>query len=218
MNFHIVTLFPESVRPYLNSSILGRAQEAKKIKVFLYNPYDYADNKWGKVDNRPYGGGPGMVIEALPVLKAVEAAKKKAGKKTKILWFSPGGKQFDNLAAKKFSKIKDLILICGRYEGIDERVRKITKAESISVGPFVLSGGEVPAILVVDAVARHIPGVLGKISSLEESRVASSEVYTRPESFKYKGKKYSVPRVLLSGHHKDIEKWKEPRSGVKRTK
>ena len=215
MNFHIVTLFPESIGAYLNASILGRAQKDKKISMHFYNPYDYADNKWGKVDNRPYGGGPGMVIEALPVIKAVDAARKKIkGKKCKIFWFSPGGVQFTATHAKKFSKLTDIILICGRYEGIDERVRKLVKAESISIGPYVLTGGEVPAMVMVDAIARHIPGVLGKFSSLEEERIASSEVYTRPEIFTYKGKKYRVPKILLSGHHEKIDVWKTPKKSL----
>ena len=215
MTFHIVTLFPESIEAYLSASILGRAQKEKKIGVRFYNPYDYADNKWGKVDNRPYGGGPGMVIEALPVLKAVDVARKKIkSKKYKVFWFSPGGAQFTATHAKKFSKLTDIILICGRYEGIDERVRKIVKAESISVGPYVLTGGEVPAMVIVDAISRHVPGVLGKFSSLEEERIASSEVYTRPETFVYKGKKYRVPKILLSGHHSEIDKWKAPKKSI----
>ncbi len=207
MNFHFITLFPESFDSYINSSILGRAIADKKIKVKFYNPRDFTRDKHRRVDQKPYGGGPGMVIEAESVIKAVAKAKGKS-KSSKIIWLSPSGEQFTNEKADKYKKIKDLIVICGRYEGIDERVRKVFKTESISVGPFVLTGGELPAMIIMDTVARRIPGVLGKIESVEENRVASSEVYTRPEVLVYKNKKYKVPKVLLSGNHKKIEEWR----------
>ncbi len=232
MHFHIVTLFPDSFDSYLGESILSRAIEDKKIKVSFYNPRDFSDNKWKHIDQKPYSGGPGMVIQALPVIKAVEAALKNIeyrkkniekrknknpksifniqNSKFKIVWFSPGGKQFDTTYAKKTAKkYTDIILICGRYEGIDARVRKVFKTEALSVGPFVLTGGELPAMVVMDCVARQIEGVLGNFNSLEESRTASSDVYTRPEVLEYKGKKYRVPKVLLSGDHKKIEAWKQ---------
>ena len=232
MNFHIITLFPDSFDSYLGESILSRAIEDKKIKVSFYNPRDFADNKWKHIDQKPYSGGPGMVIQALPVIKAVEAALKNIeyrkkniekrknknpksifniqNSKFKIVWFSPGGKQFDTTYAKKTAKkYTDIILICGRYEGIDARVRKVFKTEALSVGPFVLTGGELPAMVVMDCVARQIEGVLGNFNSLEESRIATSDVYTRPEVIEYKGKKYRVPKVLLSGDHKKIEAWKQ---------
>lgn len=207
MNFHFITLFPESFDSYINSSILGRAIADKKIKVKFYNPRDFTKDKHRRVDQKPYGGGPGMVIEAESVIKAVAKAKGKS-KSSKIIWLSPSGEQFTNEKADKYKKVKDLIIICGRYEGIDERVRKVFRTESISVGPFVLTGGELPAMLIMDTVARRIPGVLGKIESVEENRVASSEVYTRPEVLVYKNKKYKVPKVLLSGNHKKIEEWR----------
>lgn len=210
MNFHFITLFPESFDSYINSSILGRAIADKKIKVKFYNPRDFTKDKHKRVDQKPYGGGPGMVIEAEAVIKAVAKAKGKS-KNTKIIWLSPDGEQFTNERAEKYKKIKDLIVICGRYEGIDERVRKVFRTESISVGPFVLTGGELPAMIIMDTVARRIPGVLGKIESVEENRVASSKVYTRPEILEYKGKKYKVPKVLLSGNHKKIEEWRRGR-------
>jgi len=222
MVFHIITLFPESFDSYIKSSIIGRAITDKKIKVKFYNPRDYISTpqklrgvgKRRRVDQKPYAGGPGMVIEAPAVIKAVEAASKKLKVKSyKLIWLSPSGKQFTNTYAKGVAKKFDhLIIICGRYEGIDERVRKIFKAESVSIGPYVLTGGELPAMVILDTVSRQVKGVLGKIESLEESRIASPEVYTRPEVFKYKGKKYRVPKVLLSGDHKKIEEWKKGRN------
>lgn len=215
MRFHVITLFKDAIESYLNESILGRAKGEGKIKVNYYNPRDYAEPlKSGKkvsyVDGRPYGGGPGMVMEAMPVVKAVEQALKKQSKnKTKIIIFSPKGKQFTNEYARKIAKnYRDVILISGRYEGIDARVKKILKAEEVSVGPYVLTGGEIPAVIVIDAVSRQLEGVLGNFDSLEEDRVLNSEVYTRPEIITYKKKKYKVPKVLLSGDHKKIEKWR----------
>jgi tRNA (guanine37-N1)-methyltransferase len=208
MNFHIITLFPESFDSYINSSIIGRAIRDKKIKVKFYNPRDYTKDKWKRVDQKPYGGGPGMVLEALSVIKAVEKAVK-GKKKIKIIWLTPSGNQFTNGTAEKISKnYKDVVIICGRYEGIDSRVKKVFKVEEISVGPYVLTGGELPAMVILDTISRRIPGVLGKIESVEAHRVSSSEVYTRPEILEYKGKKYRVPKILVSGHHKKIEEWK----------
>jgi len=213
MNFHIITLFPNSFDSYLNESILARAIKNKKIKVKFYNPRDFAKNK-RQVDDRPYGGGPGMVIKAEPVIKAIQKAlgKKKATKKNKIkiIFLSPSGKQFDTAYAKKLSKdYRDIIFIAGHYEGVDARVRKVFKTDEITIGPYILTGGELPAMIMIDSIARQIEGVLGDIDSLEENRVSSSEFYTRPESFKYKNKNYKVPKVLLSGNHKEIEEWKK---------
>jgi tRNA (guanine37-N1)-methyltransferase len=219
MHFHVITLFPDVIDSYVNESILGRAVKSKKIKVSFYNPRDFTkdlpDGKAGKkkrIDQRPYGGGPGMVIEAESVLMAIEKARGKK-KKAKIFFFSPSGKQFDSKYAELLAKgykrgYKDIILISGHYEGVDARVRKIVKAESLSTGPYVLTGGEVPAMAVIDAVSRFLPGVLGNEISVEERRISSADSYTRPEILSWKGKKYRVPKVLLSGHHKNIEKWK----------
>ena len=213
MHFHLITLFPKSFDSYLGESILKRAIEDKKIKVSIYNPRDFVKNKWKRVDRPPYGGGPGLVIEAEPVAKAIEAALKKSKGEAKIIFLSPSGKQLTNdYAAKVGKKYKNIIIVCGRYEGIDARVRKIFKMEEVSVGPFVLTGGELPAMLIIDVVSRRIPGVLGNIDSLEENRVASSDVYTRPEIFKYKGKNYRVPKILLSGHRAKIEEWKKKKA------
>lgn len=213
MHFHVITLFPKAFDSYLGESILKRAIEDKKIKVSFYNPRDFAENKWKRIDRPPYGGGPGLVIEAEPVVKAIELARKKAGKgKTKIVFLSPSGKQLTNEYAKKSTKaFKNIVIVCGRYEGIDARVKKVFKMEEISVGPFVLTGGELPAMLIIDVISRQMKGVLGNFDSVEERRVASSEVYTRPEVLEYKGKKYRVPKILLSGHTAKIEEWKKGR-------
>lgn len=214
MNFHVVTLFPEVIDAYTQASILGRAQREKLLKVKTYQLRDTAGNKWGKVDERPYGGGPGMVLRAEPVIKAVQQITKNKSQKTKVLITAAGGKVFTNAYAKKLSKLKDVIIVCGRYEGIDARAIKVLKAEEVSVGPYILTGGEVPAMTIIDATARQIKGVLGTFESLEESRVASHEIYTRPEVLKVKGKSYRVPKVLLSGHHANMNVWKsKKRSG-----
>jgi tRNA (guanine37-N1)-methyltransferase len=215
MNYHIITLFSQSLDSYLNESILKRAQEDKKISIRFYNPRDftkgssYSDRR---VDDKPYGGGPGMVIEALPVIKAIEKAigRKQTKKKFKIIWFTPSGKQFDTIQAKNYAeKYTNIIFICGRYEGIDARVKKAFKVEEVSVGPFILTGGELPAMILIDTISRQIKGVLGDQASLEENRMASPDVYTRPEVVEYKGKKYKVPKVLLSGNHKFIDEWRK---------
>jgi tRNA (guanine37-N1)-methyltransferase len=223
MTFHTITLFPEMFDSYLSESILARAKKAGKIDFKFYNPRDYAEakNKKSKrpylaIDDKPYGGGPGMVMKPEPVIKAVEVALKKIkSKKIKIVFFSPTGKQFDTsyakTAAKKFT---DIIFISGRYEGIDARVKKIFKSEEVSVGPYVLTGGELPAMIMIDSISRQISGVLGDFASLEESRAASPDVYTRPAILMHKGKKYPVPKILLTGHHAKIDEWKTKKRGA----
>ncbi len=226
MHFHVVTLFPGAFDSYLGESILKRAIEDKKIKVSFYNPRDFTKDKFRRIDRKPFGGGPGMVIEALPVLKAIEAALKKSCKQkavtskrkpttnyllptTKIIFLTPGGKQFTNeYASKAATKYKDIIIVSGRYEGIDARVKKVFKMEEVSVGPFVLTGGELPAMLMIDSISRQVEGVLGNFDSREESRIATKDVYTRPEIFEYNGKKLKVPKILLSGHSAKIDEWK----------
>lgn len=212
MTFHIISIFPEVFEKYLNTSMLWRAQNEKLVKFKLYNPRDFSKDKHKKVDHRPYGGGPGMVMTVDPILRAV---KKAVGKKTgvKIILFTPRGKQFTNTTASAIAKkYKDVVLISGRYEGIDARVRKILKADMMSIGPYVLTGGEVPAMVVVDAVSRQIPGVLGNPDSVEERRVSGDDVYTRPEVYIHNKKKYPVPKVLLTGHASNIENWKKNNS------
>ncbi len=231
MRFHVITIFPDIFDSYLNESIIGRAIKNKHISVKFYNPRDFTrpaklkqsgvkDNGYRPVDDRPYGGGPGMVMRAEPLLKAVAKAlslSKGKSRKVLIINFIPTAEKFTTNFAKKVSKkYTDIILICGRYEGIDARVDKILKTKKLSIGDYVLTGGEIPAMILIDCVSRQIPRVLGKYESLEEERVSSSEVYTRPEILKYpfdnaqgkKSKNYKVPKVLLSGNHAEIEKWK----------
>ena len=223
MNFHVVTLFPEAFDSYLNESIIGRAIKEKRIKVSFVNPRKFVTGKYKKVwpdgnkslvvDDRPYGGGPGMIIRAEPVLKAVESITKKIKNpkaKIKVVKFFPARQKYTTEYAKtSVKKYTDIIMLCGRYEGIDARVAKILKAQELSIGDYVLTGGELPAMILIDCMSRQIPGVLGKFDSLEEERISSSEFYTRPEILEYKGKKYKVPPVLLSGDHKKIDEWKQ---------
>ncbi len=223
MTFHIITLFPKSFDSYLKTSILKRAIFDKKIKVKFYDPKDFSEKRShyakatpGKkvksekrVDDKPYGGGPGMIIRALPVIKAIKKAVEKK-KKVKIIYLSPNAKKYTNVNAKIFSeKFKDVVIVCGRYEGIDARVKEVWKGEEFSVGDFVLTGGEIPAMIIIDTISRQVRGVLGSNESIEENRVASPNVYTRPEKFKYKGKEYFVPKVLLGGNHAEIENWRK---------
>ncbi len=227
MKFHLITLFPEACEAYLSASIIGRARKEKKISVAYQSPRDFVDNKWGKVDERPYGGGPGMVMTALPVVRAVQKALgRNVGRSTShikkkvIVWFSPGGKPFTNKSADALGKYDEVVLVCGRYEGIDERAKKMLKTlaplKEFAVGEAVYTGGEIPALAVVDAVTRRLPGVLGKDASVEERRVASRAVYTRPETIEYKKKKYRVPKVLQTGHHANIDAWRVKTKQVKK--
>ena len=214
MIFDIITIFPHIFESYFSESIIKRAQKKGLIKINIHNLRDYTKDKHKTVDDKPYGGGPGMVMMVEPIFKAVSVLKRSKVKnqKLKVILFSPKGKKFDQKMAKRFSKLDRLIMICGRYEGIDERVAKHIADEEISVGDYILTGGELPAMIVIDAVTRLIPGVLGKYESLEEIK-GSYPVYTRPEKFypdsKNKRKAWQVPKVLLSGNHKKIEEWRK---------
>ncbi len=225
MNFHLITLFPEVCKAYTDASVLGRAQKSekgkgakvrgKKIAVHYYNPRDFATNKHKKVDERPYGGGPGMVMMAEPIIRAWEKAvgRKKDKTKVKTIILSPRGTVFTQDRAKEWAHSYDhVVLISGRYEGIDARVKEILGAEEVSVGDYVLTGGELPALTVVDATARHIEGVLGTHDSLEDDRLTTGETYTRPEVYMHKKQSYEVPKVLVNGNHAEINK---RRSGQK---
>ena len=225
MNFHIITLFPESFDSYINESIIGRAIKNKKIKIKFYNPRDYVTGKYRKVwpdgnisktvDERPYGGGPGMVIMAEPILRAVDKittaiTKRKKPSHIKVVFFSPSGDQFTTTMAKTLAtEYTDIIFICGRYEGIDARAVEILQAHPVSIGDYVLTGGELPAMVCIDCIARQISGVLGNFNSREEERTSSDRVYTRPEVITWKGQDYPVPAVLVSGNHAEIDHWKE---------
>ena len=220
MTFHILTIFPKLFEPYLNESIIGRGVKNGKIKTKIYDLREFAAGKHNKVDDKAYGGGPGMVIGVEPLAKALgKILKGKSKNKTLVVLTAPAGKEFSNKLASAWSKkYEHLILIAGRYEGFDERIKSVIKKgmgfsmQEISIGPYVLTGGEMPALIMVDAVARQIPGILGKSESLEEGRYGiGMPVYTRPEIFKFKSKKYQVPRVLLSGDHARIDKWRKDR-------
>ncbi len=238
MRFDIITIFPESFDSYLNASILKRAREKKLIEIIFHNPRDFVHDahktarpterrqSFGRVDDKPYGGGAGMVMKAEPILKAAERAARRSAKKgkTKTIVLSAKGKPFDQKMAYDFSKKYDsIVLISGRYEGIDERVAKALKAEEVSIGPYVLTDGDAAAMVIISAVSRLVPGVIKLESLAEEShwnlllrkerniaRPSGLEYphYTRPEVLKYKGKNYSVPPALLSGDHKKIEAWR----------
>lgn len=219
MRFDIITIFPEIFGSYFNESILKRAQEKGKVKIKTWNLRSFTKDKHKKVDDKPYGGGAGMVLMAEPILRAVQ--KIKPGKKTKVVVFSAKGKQFNQKMAYNWSKkYKNFIFITGRYEGIDERVSKILRAEEISIGPYITTDGDVAAMVVASVLTRLVPNVINWTSLEDESFLRKnikkeSETgqleyphYTRPEIFKYKNKKYAVPKVLLSGNHKKIDEWR----------
>ena len=203
---HFITLFPEFCAPYFATSILGRAVEEKLIEVHYHNPIEKV-TQGKRVDARPYGGGPGMVLRPEPLLACFSEAVRGA-ENPSVVFLTPGGEQFSQKKARHYSASDTLILFCGHYEGIDERVAQATGAERISIGPFTVTGGEAPAVLIADAVVREIPLVLGNSTSKEEIRTASSKVYTRPESLTFEGKEYTVPPVLLSGAHEAIDEYR----------
>lgn len=221
ITFHVVSIFPKMVEEYTNESILKKAKLKGLVDFKFYNIRDYTKDKHNKVDDRPFGGGPGMVMNAQPILDCVESIKKGVkGKKVKTVIFVPTANKWNNNEAKKYAKkYTDIILLCGRYEGIDYRVQKILKAEPVSVGDFVLTGGEIPAMILIDSISRQVKGVLGDFNSLEESRKNElgmedqgiEEFYTRPETLIWKKKKHKVPEVFLSGNHKLIAEYKRNR-------
>ena len=211
MLIDIITIFPEVFKPYIDASILGIAQKKEKLHIRVHDLRDYTLDKHKKVDDRPFGGGPGMVMMAEPVFRAVEqirGAKDEGRKATKTILLCPQGKTLNQKLASKLSKYRHLILICGRYEGVDERVRTQLADEEISIGDYILTGGELAAMVLVDAVARLIPGVLGhKDSSILESfsnNLLEYPQYTRPADFRG----MEAPEILLSGDHKKIEAWR----------
>lgn len=228
MNFHVITIFPNLFDSYLGDSMMKKAIDKNLINVQFYNPRDYTQNKHNKVDDIPYGGGPGMIMTVDPIMRAWETARKRgakntllnvlttgrasAGKKYKTVILSPGGTEFTTDYAKKSAHdYTDIIFICGRYEGIDARVAQIIgeAAEEVSIGNYVLTGGELATMVMIDSIARQVDGVLGNTNSREEERISSHEMYTRPAEFKYKGKNYSVPPVLMEGNHKLIDEWRK---------
>jgi len=212
MTFDIITIFPKIFDCYFSESIIKRAQKKGLVKINIHNLRDYTADRHKTVDDKPFGGGAGMIVKLEPIYKAIKRIKK--AKKGKVILFSAKGKKFDQRIARKFSKLNQLILICGRYEGVDERVAKHIADMELSIGDYVLTGGELPTMVVVDAVTRLIPGVIKKESLKEESFQSNIQLehphYTRPEVFSpKKGVYWKVPKVLLSGNHQKIEEWRE---------
>ncbi len=211
IKFDIITIFPEMFSSYLSESLIARAQKLKLIKINAHNLRDFADDERGTVDDRPFGGGLGMVLKVEPIHKAVIklSSLKLSSKKRKVVLFTPRGEKFNQKMAHKLSKLDQIIFICGRYEGVDERVAQKIADMELSIGDYDLMGGELPAMVCMEAISRLVPGVIGKKELLKE-RVTKSggfieyAQYTRPEVFK----NWRVPKVLLSGDHKKIEAWK----------
>ncbi len=217
MNFHVMTLFPEMIMQGLNVSIIGRAIEKGLISIEAVNIRDYAFNKHNKVDDYIYGGGAGMLMQAEPVYLCYEAIRERitSGSRPRVVYLTPQGEVFTQKKAQELAKEDDLILLCGHYEGIDERVLEEIVTDNISIGDYVLTGGELPAMIVVDAVSRLIPGVLNNDVSAEfesfQDDLLEYPQYSRPEI--WHGKR--VPEVLLSGHHANVEKWRHEQSVIR---
>jgi len=219
--FDIITIFPKIFESFLKESFIKKAQEKRLIKINIHNLRDFTKDIHKTVDDRPFGGGFGMVIKVEPVYRAVSTLKLKVkNEKLKVILFTPRGKKFNQRIAYRLSKLNRIILICGRYEGVDERVAKHIANLELSIGDYDLMGGELPAMVVMEAVSRLIPGVLGKPQLLKE-RITKEKgfieylQYTRPEVFKPKrGIKWQVPEVLLSGHHQKIADWRKKHQKV----
>lgn len=218
VRFDLITIFPHILDSYFNESILKRAQKKRLIQIKVHDLRRWTKDKHRTVDDTPYGGGPGMVLKLEPIYKAVQFLKRAAKskkQKTLVILFSTRGKKLTQKEAKRLSKYDQLIMIAGRYEGVDERVAKYIADEEISIGDYILSGGELPAAVLIEAVSRYVPGVLGKKESLEDIK-GSYPVYTKPAVFepriknqKSKKAQWKVPKVLLSGDHKKIKEWRE---------
>ncbi|MDO8424863.1 MAG: tRNA (guanosine(37)-N1)-methyltransferase TrmD [bacterium] len=215
LTFDVITIFPEMFSSYLQESLMARALEKKLLKINVHNLRKWTNDRHKTVDDRPYGGGLGMVLKVEPIYKAVKSIKGKG--KAKVILFTPRGKQFNQKTAYQLSKPGRVIMICGRYEGVDERVAKHVADLELSIGPYDLMGGELPAMITMETIARLVPGVLGKEQLLEE-RITKEKGfteyphYTRPEVFEpKKGSKWRVPKVLISGHHQKIGAWREKR-------
>ena len=213
MHIHLLTLFPEVCHPYLDTSIVGRAQKSGNLRVSLHDIRDYATDRHHVTDDAPYGGGGGMIIKPEPVFAAVESIVGREHDISEIILLTPQGRLFSQDTALKLAKLDQIILIAGRYEGFDERIRKYLVTDEISVGDYVVTGGELPALLVVDAIARLIPGVLGAVGAAEkdshgESGILEHPHYTRPANFRG----WDVPDVLLSGNHEEIANWRKKQS------
>lgn len=215
MKFDIITIFPNIFDSFLKESLLARAQSKKLLSIKTHDLRKWTNDKHKTVDDRPYGGGAGMILKIEPIFRAVKSLKLKVkSKKSRVILLSAKGKTFTQKDAGRLAKYDQIVFICGRYEGVDERVTKYVADEEISIGNYVLFGGEVPAMVIVEAVSRLIPEVVAKEESIKNESFTKSTAkehphYTRPEVFVLNGKKLKVPTVLLSGNHKDIEEWRE---------
>ena len=218
MNFHVLTLFPDMIRQGMNTSIIGRAIARGYLSLQAVNIRDFAFNKHQKVDDYPYGGGAGMLMQAEPVYLAYESVEKKIGYRPRVIYLTPQGEVFRQNMAREFAKEQDLVFLCGHYEGIDERVLEEIVTDYVSIGDYVLTGGELPAMVMMDAISRMVPGVLsnqesGETESFSEGLLEYPQ-YSRPEEWHEK----KVPPVLLSGHHANIEKWRREQSLMRTAK
>ena len=218
MNFHVLTLFPEMIEQGMHTSIIGRAIAGGYLSIDAINIRDYAFNKHQKVDDYPYGGGAGMLMQAEPVYLAYESVQKKLGYRPRVVYLTPQGEVFHQTMAKELAKEKDLVFLCGHYEGIDERVLDEIVTDYVSIGDYVLTGGELPAMVMMDSISRMVPGVLSNQESGETESFAGNLLeypqYSRPEE--WHGQK--VPPVLLSGHHANIEAWRREQSVMRTAK
>lgn len=212
MRIDVLTLFPEVIQPYVTASILGRAQAAGAVEIHTHQLRKYTRDAHGKVDDRPFGGGPGMILACQPVCDAAEAVEAMDDRKALRALFTPQGRPFDQQAASRFASRERLVLICPHYEGYDERIVELLKPEEISLGDFVLTGGEIAALAVIDAVVRLLPGALGNEAATGDESFRNRRLeypqYTRPRVFRG----LSVPAVLLSGNHADIQAWRRAQS------
>ena len=213
MRIDVITIFPKMFEPVLGEAMIMRAQRKGAVKICVHDLRDYTLDKHRKVDDKPFGGGSGMVLCPEPIFRAVEAIKKQTrSKSAKVVLMCPQGRKMDQAIAKKISKYKNIIIICGRYEGIDERVRQSLADEEISIGDYILTGGELPAMVLIDCITRLVPGVLGDKNSLKfesfEGNLLEYPHYTRPADFRG----LTVPGVLLSGDHRKIESWRKKQS------
>ena len=215
MNFHVLTLFPEMILDGMNTSIIGRAMEKGLLDLEAVNIRDFAFNKHQKVDDYPYGGGAGMLMQAEPVYLAWESVTKQIGYRPKTIYLTPQGKVFDQEYARSLAEEKDLIFLCGHYEGIDERVLEEVVTDPVSIGDYVLTGGELPAMVMMDAISRMVPGVLSNAESGESESFSGHLLeypqYSRPEVWHDR----AVPPVLLSGHHQNVDKWRREQSVIR---
>ncbi len=218
MKFHVMTLFPEMIEQGFHSSITGRAMEKGLLQLDAVNIRDYAVNKHMRVDDYPYGGGAGMVMQAEPVYRCYEAVKEKIGRDVRVIYLTPQGRVFNQKMAEEFAAEEDLIFLCGHYEGIDERVLEEIVTDPVSIGDYVLTGGELPSLVMMDAISRLVPGVLGNDMSAVGESFADSLLeypqYSRPAVWREK----EVPEVLLSGHHANVDAWRREQSVIRTAK